>query len=60
MERIYAVDTITDNGSIVVGESRSFTEDKELWVVRFDSNGNIIWEKLLMGVMIPNGYFPNS
>jgi hypothetical protein len=61
LERTYAVDTTTDGGFVVVGESRSFTEDMQPWVVRFDSNGNIIWEKvLIMSLGYPTDIFQTA
>ena len=47
IDRIYAIDLVSDGGYIVVGESKSFDPENDMrpWIIRFDSIGNIIWQK---------------
>jgi hypothetical protein len=50
MDRLHSVFVTSDNGFIAAGESTSFfgTDGAYPWAVKFDSNGNILWEKLLV------------
>lgn len=40
----------TGGGFYVVTESRSFSSNNDAWVMKFDTDGNIIWQKLIGGV----------
>jgi hypothetical protein len=39
----------SDGGYVVAGSTRSFTEDVNIYVVKLDSSGNIIWTKTIGG-----------
>jgi hypothetical protein len=42
----YSVQQTTDGGYIITGEARPFDGVPEAWIVRTDSIGNILWDKL--------------
>lgn len=45
-DRAFDVLSLNDHGFLVVGSSKSFVPDKTLpWIVRTDSEGNMIWNK---------------
>lgn len=49
----YAVVQTTDGNFVAVGETRSFSEtgDPDVYVIKFDTNGKLIWEKNFGGKM---------
>lgn len=49
----YAVTRTADGNFIAVGETRSFSKlgDPDVYVIKFDSNGNLIWERNFGGEM---------
>jgi uncharacterized delta-60 repeat protein len=49
----YAVTRTADGNYVAVGESRSFSKlgDPDVYVVKFDTNGNLIWENTFGGKM---------
>ena len=49
----YAVTRTTDGNFVAVGETRSFSEtgDTDVYVIKFDTKGNLIWEKTFGGKM---------
>ena len=63
-EQDYAMDIVTtDNGYIIVGNtfsddgdvSYNHGEDNDVWLVRIDSIGNLLWEKTLGGSLSDGG-----
>jgi hypothetical protein len=49
----YAITRTADGNFVAVGESRSFSKlgDPDVYVVKFDTNGNLIWENTFGGEM---------
>ncbi len=46
----YSVQTTTDNGMVVAGETTSFGNlSGDLWIVKVDAEGNIAWQKTYGG-----------
>jgi arginine repressor len=39
----------SDGGYVVAGSTRSFTEDVNIYVVKLDSSGNVVWTKTIGG-----------
>jgi hypothetical protein len=39
----------SDGGYVVAGSTRSFTEDVNIYVVKLDANGNVVWTKTIGG-----------
>jgi hypothetical protein len=44
-ENLHDATLTADNGMILVGETQSFGEGKNMYAVRTDVNGNLVWEK---------------
>ncbi len=49
----YAVTRTADGNYVAVGETRSFSKlgDPDVYVIKFDPNGNLIWERTFGGEM---------
>ncbi|RUM66014.1 MAG: hypothetical protein DSZ05_05070 [Sulfurospirillum sp.] len=49
----YAITRTSDGNFVAVGESRSFSKlgDPDVYVIKFDTNGNLIWENTYGGEM---------
>lgn len=44
----FAIQETSDNGFIIVGETTSFgAGNRDAWVVRLDSGGNVLWETVI-------------
>ena len=49
-DRAYAVAVVLNGDIVVAGQTKNEEEDvHDAWVIRLDSNGNIIWQKLFGG-----------
>ncbi|MBO9203369.1 MULTISPECIES: BACON domain-containing protein [Niastella] len=48
------ITTTADGGIIVVGQTYSNTNEKDAMVVKFNSNGDIVWQKVVGGVGADN------
>ncbi|MCX7914472.1 MAG: PQQ-binding-like beta-propeller repeat protein [Thermodesulfovibrionales bacterium] len=44
-EQVFSVKQTSDNGCIMCGGTTSFSEDFNIYVIRLDKDGEIIWEK---------------
>ncbi|MBW2171800.1 MAG: DUF2341 domain-containing protein, partial [Deltaproteobacteria bacterium] len=44
-DSIYAVQQTQDGGFVMAGDSRSFGTDTDIWVVKFDCDGTVDWER---------------
>jgi hypothetical protein len=40
----YSIMTVSDGGSVAIGNSKSLTESSGLYVIKTDTNGNKVWE----------------
>lgn len=56
MDDAYSIDQTSDGGYIVIGESQSNDGDatnnhggSDYWIIKLDSNGNLLWQKSLGG-----------
>jgi len=45
-----------DGGFIIAGETSSFSADTDLWILKVDTNGNILWQKSYGGVGTDKAY----
>lgn len=41
----YGIKSLEDGGAIIVGNTNSFSEDTDVYIIKIDRDGNIIWEK---------------
>jgi uncharacterized delta-60 repeat protein len=49
-EEFRTIDKTHDGGFIVAGSTNSFSGYDDLWVLKLDANGNIVWQKTYGGV----------
>lgn len=51
-----SIDLTSDNGYIIGGQTRSFSEQADFYLIKTDSSGNLIWEKTFGGTKDDIGY----
>ncbi|MCH7965298.1 MAG: T9SS type A sorting domain-containing protein [Bacteroidetes bacterium] len=52
----YSVRQTTDGGYIIVGYTESFGEAGDVYLIRIDSNGDLIWSKVFGGLQTDYGW----
>ncbi len=45
-----------DGGFIIIGENRSVSGNKDIYLIRTDAEGNLLWEKTFGGIVEDAGY----
>jgi len=48
-DEAYAIQQTSDGGYIVGGVTFSFNDNADAWILKLDSNGNVIWQKTYEG-----------
>ena len=49
-DEMRSVRRTSDGGYIIAGETNSFGENSDAWVMKLDKDGNIIWQKTYGGI----------
>jgi len=52
----YSIQQTSDKGFIVVGDTGTFSTDKDIYLVKTDSLGNTVWKRRLGGTNLEQGY----
>ena len=52
----YDVKQTTDDGFILIGHTSSFSDSRDIWLIKTDSDGNKIWDKTFGGSEKDGGY----
>ena len=50
----YSIDVTSDGGYVVAGKTNSFGTGSDAWVLKLDSNGNVLWQKSYGGAFTDN------
>ncbi|MBE3136558.1 MAG: hypothetical protein IMZ43_04075 [Thermoplasmata archaeon] len=53
----YSVQQTTDDGYIVIATTYSFEPGTAVWLIKTDSNGNMMWDKIFGGMAADSGRF---
>jgi len=52
----YSVKQVSDNGYVLIGKTGSFSNYDDIWLIRTDMNGDILWSKTFGGSGVERGY----
>ncbi len=52
----YSIRTTSDGGFIIAGTSKSFDQAGDMYLIRLNNLGNVIWEETVGGVSVDNAY----
>ncbi|MCD6565796.1 MAG: T9SS type A sorting domain-containing protein [Bacteroidales bacterium] len=56
-DEAYSVKQTTDGGFIIVGETQSFNSQyRDIYIVKTDNNGDMLWSKIIGGPQIETGW----